>query len=140
MNYPTLFKRQGDYMQPEEQLMMQKEFGVGDVDSTEKGSAARYNGGKPDYSLIPMWTLADEARAWAYGETKYNAWNWTKGMLWSIPFACAHRHLAAWQAGEDIDKDSGQTHLALAMCNLRMLTFYATQYPQGDNRLKGITL
>lgn len=107
---------------------------IGDVNSQEKGSGARFNGGKPDFSLIPLVTLEDEARVWMYGKAKYAAWNWTKGMAWSVPFACAMRHMAAWQRGEEVDPESGLPHLAHAMCNLRMLTLYSTNYPQGDDR------
>jgi Domain of unknown function (DUF5664) len=113
-----------------------KYMGVGDVNSNEKGSGARYNQGKVDYSLIPISTLEDEARVWMYGEGKYKRFNWMKGMQWSIPLACALRHLAAWQDGEDIDPESGQPHLAHAMCNLRMLTLYSRTYPEGDDRPK----
>ena len=108
--------------------------GRGDVNSDAKGSGARYNSGKADLSLIPLSTLEDEARVWMYGKEKYAAWNWAKGMAWSVPFACAMRHLAAWQAGEDIDAESGQPHLAHAMCNLRMLTLYSKNYLEGDDR------
>jgi hypothetical protein len=111
---------------------------VGDVNSTARGSGARYNGGKPDLSLIPLSTLEDEARVWEYGKRKYNAWNWTKGMAWSIPLACALRHLAKWQMGEENDKESGLPHLAHAMCNIRMLTLYSTNYTEGDDRPKEI--
>lgn len=109
---------------------------VGDVNSTARGSGARYNGGKADLSLIPLCTLEDEARVWMYGKRKYAAWNWAKGMDWSIPLACALRHLSAWQRGEDIDPESGLPHLAHAMCNLRMLTLYSMTYPEGDDRPK----
>lgn len=104
------------------------------MNSNEKGSGARYNTGKPDLSLIPIATLEDEARVWMYGEAKYARNNWQKGMKWSIPFACALRHLAAWQAGEENDPESGLPHLAHALCNLRMLTLYAHTYPEGDDR------
>jgi hypothetical protein len=109
---------------------------VGDVNSTEKGSGARYNDNKTDLSLIPICTLADEARVWEYGKKKYAAWNWTKGMAWSVPLACALRHIAAWQRGEENDQESGLPHLAHAMCNLRMLTLYKDVYPDGDDRPK----
>jgi hypothetical protein len=107
---------------------------IGDVNSEERGSGARYNDNKPDLSLIPFCTLEDEARVWMYGKGKYAAWNWAKGMDWSIPFACLQRHLAAWQRGEEVDPESGLPHLAHAMCNLRMLTLYAKTYPAGDDR------
>ena len=110
--------------------------GIGDVSSTEKGSGARFNGGKPDYSLIPLTTMEDEARVWMYGKNKYAAWNWAKGMAWSVPLACLLRHLAAWQRGEEVDQESGLPHLAHAMCNLRMLTLYSKTFPEGDDRPK----
>lgn len=111
-----------------------KQQGIGDVNSDAKGSGARYNGGKPDFSLIPLSTLEDEARVWMYGKQKYAAWNWAKGMAWSVPLACALRHLAAWQRGEDVDPESGLPHLAHVMCNIRMLTLYTKTYPEGDDR------
>lgn len=111
--------------------------GIGDINSTAKGSAARYNSGKVDFSLIPMCTLEDEARVWEYGKAKYAAWNWAKGMPWSAVFASMMRHMAAWQRGEELDPESGLPHLAHAQCNLRMLTLYATMYPEGDDRPKG---
>jgi hypothetical protein len=109
---------------------------IGDVNSNEKGSGARYNGGKPDFSLLPMNTLEDEVRVWMYGAQKYASWNWAKGMPWSVPFACLMRHMAAWQRGEENDPESGLPHLAHAMCNLRMLTLYAKTYQEGDDRPK----
>ena len=108
--------------------------GIGDVNSDAKGSGARYNTGKADLSLIPLSTLEDEARVWMYGAKKYKAFNWMKGMQWSVPLACALRHLAAFQNGEDIDEESGQPHIAHAMCNLRMLTLYSKTYKEGDDR------
>jgi hypothetical protein len=108
--------------------------GIGDVNSIAKGSGARYNGGKPDLSLIPLCTLEEEAMVWMYGKDKYAAWNWTKGMPWSVPLACALRHLSAWQRGEDIDLESGYHHLAHVMCNIRMLMLYSKTYLEGDDR------
>jgi len=113
---------------------MANEQGVGDINGTTLGSGARYNNNKPKLSLIPFSTLADEARVWEYGAKKYAAHNWMRGMDWSIPFECLMRHMAAWQAGEENDQESGLPHLAHAMCNLRMLTLYAKTYPAGDDR------
>lgn len=107
---------------------------IGDINSEEKGSGARYNDNKPDLSLIPLSTLEGEARVWMYGERKYKRFNWMKGMKWSIPLACALRHIAAHQAGEDIDPESGESHISHALCNLRMLALYEKTYPEGDDR------
>lgn len=111
-------------------------MGIGDVRSDAKGSGARFNGGKPDYSLIPLSTMEDEARVWMYGKSKYAAWNWAKGMPWSAPYSSLMRHLAAWQKGEDLDSETGLPHLAHAMCNLRMLALYSKTYQEGDDRPK----
>jgi len=113
---------------------MDKTNAIGDINSKEKGSGARYNNGKPDFSLIPLWTLEDEAKVWMYGKNKYAAWNWAKGMDWSVPLACLLRHLSAWQRGEEIDSESGLPHLAHAMCNLRMLVMFSKTYKEGDDR------
>lgn len=107
---------------------------VGDINSQEIGSGARFNDGKVDLSLIPLVTLEDEARVWEYGKRKYAAWNWAKGMAWSIPLACCLRHLLKWQMGEENDPESGLPHLAHAMCNLRMLTLYSKTFKEGDDR------
>ena len=107
---------------------------VGDINSEEKGSGARYNDNKPDLSLIPLSTLEGEARVWMYGERKYKRFNWMKGMKWSIPLACALRHIAAYQSGEDKDPESGESHISHALCNLRMLALYEETYPEGDDR------
>ena len=113
---------------------LMKDKGIGDVNSEAKGSGARYNTGKADLSLIPLVTLEEEAKVWEYGKAKYAAWNWAKGMNWSVPYACALRHLSAWQRGEEIDPESGQSHLAHVMCNIRMLMLYSKTYKEGDDR------
>lgn len=107
---------------------------VGDVNSNERGSGARFNDGKTEYSLIPLGCLKWAAQVFMYGRDKYAAWNWTKGMDWLIPYDCLMRHMEAWHRGEDLDEESGLPHLGHAMCNLIMLTFYAMFYPEGDNR------
>lgn len=111
---------------------------VGDINGTTMGSGARFNQGKADLSLIPLASLYGEARVWTYGAQKYSRHNWQRGMAWSIPLACALRHLAAWQGGEDNDPETGESHLDHAMCNLRMLRVYADTFVEGDDRFKGV--
>lgn len=111
---------------------------VGDVNSTARGSGARYNDGKPDLSLVPMWTLEDTARVWSYGKQKYAAWNWAKGMPWSVPLACAMRHLSAIQKGELVDPESGLPHSAHVICNMQMLAHYMQNFPEGNDLLNPV--
>ncbi len=110
---------------------------IGDVKSDARGSGARYNDGKTEYSLIPLGCLEWAAQVFMYGrDNKYAAWNWAKGMDWLVPYDCMMRHMEAWHRGEDLDDESGLPHLGHAMCNLIMMTFYAKFYPEGDNRPK----
>jgi hypothetical protein len=112
----------------------QQPAGLGDVNSNEPGSGARFNAGKPTFELVPLIAFEDCARVFDYGRKKYAEWNWAKGMPWSAPLGCLLRHMSAWQAGENNDAESGLPHLAHAMANLVMLSTYARTYPQGDDR------
>jgi hypothetical protein len=73
------------------------------------------------------------ARVFDYGRAKYAAWNWSKGMAWSVPLACAARHLLAIIRGEAIDPESGHPHRGHVFCNLVMLITFAETYPEGDD-------
>ena len=106
----------------------------GDVTSGERGSGARYNDGKVPMELVPMEALEDIARVFGYGARKYASWNWAKGMKHSVPYACAMRHLAAWQRGEELDPESGLPHLAHVGCNILMLLHFARYCPDMDDR------
>jgi hypothetical protein len=74
------------------------------------------------------------ARVFDYGRKKYAAWNWAKGMPWSVPIACAARHLLAIERGEGLDPESGLPHWGHVWCNVVMLLVYEWAYPEGDDR------
>lgn len=107
---------------------------VGDINGTEKGTAARANGGKTRYDLLPLGLLKPVCDVLEYGERKYAKWNWTRGMNWSHCYASIMRHLEAWNRGEDLDSESGLPHLGHVMANIVFLTHYAEHYPEGDDR------
>jgi len=94
----------------------------------------RYNSGKPDYSLIPIESLESVAKVLEYGATKYARDNWKKPTHWSVSFACCMRHMAAWQAGETLDKESGENHLAHAATNLLQMLYMTKYYPEEMDR------
>lgn len=75
------------------------------------------------------------ARVFSYGAKKYAAWNWAKGMAWSIPIACGGRHLLKILRGEKIDDESGLPHRGHVMCNLVMALTFLEAYPEGDDRM-----
>lgn len=145
---------------------------VGDVNSTERGSGARYNDGKPDLSLIPPLLLpystdvqrrlhaalselmfdgnpeplkdwhyeamranADTcAKVFEYGKQKYAAWNWAKGMNWSVPVACTLRHARSlWTYGEADDRESNLPHIGHILCNTTMILHFVRFYDEGND-------
>jgi hypothetical protein len=111
---------------------------VGDVNSDQKGSGARYNDGKVQYHYTPLHLLDGVNRVWTIGAKKYKEWNWTKGMAWTHPYNSMQRHMSAWFRGEDRDPETGESHLDHAICNLLMLKHYETHYVEGDDRPKMI--
>lgn len=77
------------------------------------------------------WTAC--AHVFTYGKKKYAAWNWAKGMPWSVPLACAARHLVAILNGEFDDSESSKPHLGHVFCNIVMLKQYVKTYTEGND-------
>lgn len=156
-------------------------MGIGDLESSARGTGSRANDGKTPYELLPMkflfdyaqqdlmpwwdiclselgaWQAGDDtallralmttvdghlglagfepaARVFGFGAKKYKAFNWAKGMPWSVPYACACRHIEKLQMGEELDRDSLLHHRGHVQCNLIMLVTFATTYRAGDDR------
>lgn len=83
--------------------------------------------------------LIDESAAvLEYGKTKYAAWNWLKGMPYSVCIGCAARHLMRkmWIDPKSVDEESGRLHAGHVACNLLFLMTYMTTYREGDDRPK----
>lgn len=75
------------------------------------------------------------AAVFDYGRKKYAEWNWAKGMVWSVPIACAARHIIFGPlVGQEYDAESGLTHRGHFLCNLVMLLTFVRTYPEGDDR------
>lgn len=92
----------------------------------------------PDTLQESLADFADCARVLDYGRGKYAPWNWAKGMPWSVPFACAIRHLIAIQGGEEMDPESGCSHWGHVTANILMLLLFQRQYPQLNDMPFGV--
>ena len=55
------------------------------------------------------------------GAVKYGPRNYRNGCAWSRYIDALERHILAWRAGEDVDPDSGLSHLAKAAACLAIL-------------------
>jgi hypothetical protein len=98
------------------------------------GGGLRHNAGKVQLSWIVPEFLRGLARVMMFGATKYAPWNWARGMAWTKCYDCLQRHMTAWYEGEDLDPETGLSHLDHAAANLMMLKHYADHFREGDDR------
>lgn len=98
-------------------------------------SGIKYDAGKPAISLIPSEAVEETAIALTYGANKYGRHNYKKGMKHSRLYDAAMRHLLAYNKGEDIDAESGNSHLAHAAASIAMLIYMTKNRPDLDDRV-----
>lgn len=99
---------------------MQETRTVDPLTGGEKGSK------EARFDLIPGDTLEALACHFGRGSKKYADHNWLKGYKWSLSFAAMMRHAWAWWRGEDIDPETGSSHMiAVAWHAFAMATFQA---------------
>ena len=76
---------------------------------------------KPSLSLIPLVALEAAAGAHQLGANKYGPWNWRQHPVAASVYVNAiMRHIKAWDEVEDIDSESGVSHLGhiMACCGI----------------------
>jgi len=77
---------------------------------------------KVPFSLIPENVNAEVGLAFLEGARKYGSYNWrVAGVRASVYIDALRRHLGAWWNGENIDKDSGLSHIVKAIACLMIL-------------------
>jgi len=94
---------------------------------------------KVSWTVLPFVVLGEVALAIFEGARKYGKFNWRKkGVRASIYIdAVIGRHLAAWWEGEDIDKESGVSHLSKAIAGLMILRDAQIRGMMTDDRPPG---
>lgn len=96
----------------------------------------KFDAGKPPMELLSTEVLVQISRVLEFGKKKYDTHNWRKGMSWSRLIGAALRHLTAYKDGEDLDPETGLSHLAhLGCCTMFLLEFIKT-HPDFDDRYK----
>ena len=77
---------------------------------------------KVPLGLIPPHAMEQTAWVHKLGADKYGAWNWREtGVCASTYVNAILRHLNAWRDGEDLDPESGISHLAHVACSANIL-------------------
>lgn len=90
--------------------------------------------GKPKIHLIPTEAIFDLASVLTWGETKYGTYNFMSGIEYTRLLDASMRHILSFTSGEDIDKESGHSHIAHAMANLSMLIWMTHNRSDMDDR------
>jgi hypothetical protein len=89
------------------------------------GPGLKYDTGKLRWDLLPMDCIEDVVKILTFGAEKYSPNNWKSVTPFNDRYyAALMRHVVAWRNGEEIDPESGLSHLSHAMCNLVFLSWY----------------
>lgn len=96
------------------------------------------NRGKAPIDLLPSKPLVAIAKILEFGARKYKPHNWRHGLPWADTYSSLQRHLLYWNDGEDLDPETGESHLAHAGCQLLFLLEYVLtgQGRETDNRFR----
>lgn len=112
-----------------------KESGTPGMDKTD-GLAARSPLQKVRFDLLPVAPLVEVAQVFTFGAFHYGDRNWEEGFSWSRCIGSTWRHFLKWSVGEDIDDESGLSHLAHVVANILFLMEYAKRGKGTDDRQK----
>lgn len=85
----------------------------------------KFDGDKPEFSLLPTGTLNPVLKVLGIGKKKYAKDNWQRvDNAKERYFNAAMRHITSWWEGEKTDPETGENHLAHALCCLLFLLWF----------------
>ena len=85
-------------------------------------------------SLIPKSAMEGAARALGYGAQKYNDYNYRKGLKHRRVADALLRHLMSWLENEDLDPESGLSHIDHVLANACLLSWLIENKPELNDR------
>ena len=99
-------------------------------------SGTKFDQDKPRVDLLDTEWLEEVGRVMGFGAKKYAAHNWRSGISISRLLGAALRHLFAIVRGEDIDSESGFSHIGHLSCTA-MFLYWTLKYRKDlDDRYK----
>lgn len=84
--------------------------------------------------LIPPELLFAVGEILTFGAKKYADRNWENGMKWGRVFGALMRHLWSWWKKDNIDAETGKSHLWHAACCIAFLITYEQRKIGEDDR------
>lgn len=98
--------------------------------------ANEFKAKKAPLDLLPPSVFFGISRALAYGADKYGKQNWADERApFSVYYAALLRHLLKWFDGEDIDPESGVSHLDHVGANYAILSHMIEKNNYIDDRI-----
>lgn len=104
--------------------------------STKSTEGIKHDAEKLRMDLISPIALEELAKVLGFGAKKYSSWNWSKGINYTRVIAAILRHTYAYLKGEDLDKETGVSHMASVMCNAMFLLHFEKLRSEFDDREK----
>lgn len=101
--------------------------------STEQ-KGMKYDSEKIQLELLSTKWLLGVGRVLTFGAKKYASHNWRKGIQQSRLLGASLRHILAYLDGEDLDQESGLSHLFHASCCLMFAAELKETRPDLDDR------
>lgn len=96
----------------------------------------RHDQDKLAWNLVPMEHLEGMVRVLMFGAKKYAPHNWRKGLHYSRVTNSLQRHLNEFNAGNDIDEETGLRHVDHILCNALFLSGITKEHPEMDDRFR----
>lgn len=85
-------------------------------------TGSKHDSGKPLMGAVPPNALLAVAKVLTFGAEKYGRDNWRQVASAETRYLDATlRHINAYQRGEAVDPESGESHLAHAVCSLMFM-------------------
>lgn len=84
----------------------------------------RYNKGKRKWSLLSFKALEPMIDVLEFGATKYEPFNWQKGLDKTEILESLQRHVAKLFDGEEIDQESKIHHIGHILCNAMFYSYF----------------
>ena len=124
------------YEEPENLKELEEQMPVEKALGTPVGK--KYDTGKAPVGLLPASAVTATANVLAFGAKKYGRHQWRGGKDWTRDTDAALRHIFAWVDGQTKDPESGENHLAHAICCLMFALSSQIEGFGTDDRYKGV--
>lgn len=96
----------------------------------------KHDTGKPQMSLVPPKALLEVGKAMTFGAKKYSKHSYMQGMEHGRLLDAIMRHLLAYTSGEDLDQESGLSHITHIAGGAMILEEYRQRGIGTDDRYK----